>query len=236
MIRVCIHDDAFELGIQNPVACLLRKFEMGPQLSTAFATEADAILGTLPQRSQTILQTPQVMGFEALFGRLGYPRQQPAGHRLIKAVLNRGMHSHNNVVDACNLASIFYGCGLGLHDATEITGNIHVHRAVGTESIRPFGKEAPESIPAGDLVYASTGSVLAWLGRKDVDSEEFKVRDDTRYVLLMALGNEATTTEFNRAACLMVTQLIRKSSPGVYAQFIPTVRATASDTAEAMTG
>ncbi len=223
MIKLCVHADAYALGIRNPVACLVRRFRIGPELAAAFAAEAEAILAEVADRAAAILNTPEAQGFRTLFERLGYGGQQPAGERLLLRTLDRGFRSHDNVIDAYNLASLRHAAGLGLHDAGAITTDVHVYRAMGMEQIRPLGRASPETVPSGDLLYGTAESVLAWLGRQDVDADDFKVHADSEHLLLVALGNAETSLAFNRTVCLTALQLLRKSCPEVYAQFVPTI-------------
>jgi DNA/RNA-binding domain of Phe-tRNA-synthetase-like protein len=223
MLQLIVHQDAQQLGITNPVACLVRKVRISAELGFALDDDVRTTVDNLPGLLADAAVKPPIQGFETLFQKLGYIGQVPAGRRLMELVGERGFRRHNNVVDACNIASIEFGAGLGLHDATDLTEDIHVYRATGEERIRPLFKETECSIRAGDLVYGSTGRIIAWLGEKDVDSDDLKISETTQYLLVMALGNEHTTMHYNRSACARAVSLMRKTCPEVYAQFIPTI-------------
>lgn len=226
MIRLVVHEDAFEIGIRNPIACLIRKISVQPT-GGLLDSDASALMARL-RGPAAILEAPEARGFEELFGRLGHHGTVPAGRRLVESLVKRGLTSHNNVVDACNIASALAGSGLGLHDAEHVLTDIHVRRARGDERIRPLFKTTIEAARAGDLIYGTADRVMAWLGTRDVDADDFKVTEDSRFLLLMVLGNERTSSEYNRDVCLNVVRLIRKTSPTVYAQFIPTVLPSAA--------
>lgn len=221
MIRLVVHEDACETGIRNPIACLIRKISVQPTGSLLDSDVSD-LMARLHEPA-AILEAPEARGFEELFGRLGHHGTVSAGRRLVETLAKRGLTSHNNVVDACNIASALAGAGLGLHDAEHVLTDIHVRRARGDERIRPLFKTTIETALAGDLIYGTADRVMAWLGKRDVDADDFKVTEDSRFLLLMVLGNERTSSEYNREVCLNVVRLIRKTSPTVYAQFIPTV-------------
>jgi DNA/RNA-binding domain of Phe-tRNA-synthetase-like protein len=221
MIHLVVHEDAYEIGIRNPIACLIRKISVQPTGGLLDSDVSDLMAHL--RESAAILETPEARGFEELFGRLGHHGTVPAGTRLVESLARRGLTSHNNVVDACNIASALAGSGLGLHDAEHVLTDIHVRRARGDERIRPLFKTTVETTRAGDLIYGTVDRVMAWLGKRDVDADDFKVTEDSRFLLLMVLGNERTSSEYNRDVCLNVVRLIRKTSPTVYAQFIPTL-------------
>ena len=179
------------------------------------------------------MQRPEVRGFDELFARMGYRKQTPAGRRLVEGFRKRGFKRYGNVIDAYNLASAWFGSGLGMHDAARLTGDVRVFRATGSEQIVPLFKTEPANVVRGDLVYADGGPagdpgdgggerLLAWLGQRDVDSDAYKVRDDTTSLLLVALGNAATSEDYNREACLKAVELIRRTCPEATAEFLET--------------
>ncbi|NER36952.1 MAG: B3/4 domain-containing protein [Oscillatoria sp. SIO1A7] len=225
MIQLTIHKDAYDLGIHNPIACLIRNIEIKSELSNSVSGDARDMIAMLETNSQSILLKPEVIAFRQLFENLGYPNQIPAGQRLIESFQKKGFKAYNNIIDSYNIASCLFGSGLGLHDAEGIKQDIHIYRAKGNERIKPIFKDKKTTIPNGDIVYSSSGKVIAWLGKKDVDSDEFKVVDNTKKLLLVALGNSQTSLEYNRSVCISAIRLMRKSCPNIYAQFILTVLA-----------
>jgi DNA/RNA-binding domain of Phe-tRNA-synthetase-like protein len=160
---------------------------------------------------------------------MGYQGQVPAGERLIESCRAKGFPYHNNIVDAYNIASITFGSGLGLHDASNIiSAEIHVCRAEGNESIVPIFKNKPVSVTRGDLIYGYAADdsrivPLAWLGRRDVDADAFKVRHDSTSVLLVALGNGITSADYNRRACERAVTVMRLTCPDAAVQYLPVV-------------
>lgn len=220
MIKLIVHDDALQLGIIHPVACLIRKLRVSSDLSSSLIDEVEAMMNKLTNEPETFLSRPEVNGFKELFARMGYSKQIPAGHRLIESFRQRGFKSYNNIVDAYNIASALFGSGLGMHDATKITDDIHIFRASGMEQITPLFKSDSVKVSKGDLVYSSSDRILAWLGKRDLDSNDFKVTDDTGSVILIALGNAATSENYNRSVCLKVLNLIQRTLPSATIEFV----------------
>src|ERR1051326_361257 len=194
MIHLVVHEDPYEIGIRNPIACLIRKISVQPTGGLLDSDVSDLMAHL--RESAAILETPEARGFEELFGRLGHHGTVPAGTRLVESLAKRGLTSHNNVVDACNIASALAGSGLGLHDAEHVLSDIHVvdacniasalagsglglhdaehvltdihvRRARGDERIRPLFKTTVETTRAGDLIYGTVDRVMAWLGKRD---------------------------------------------------------------------
>jgi DNA/RNA-binding domain of Phe-tRNA-synthetase-like protein len=223
MIKLVVYEDAYKLGIYNPVACLIRNITVTSELCDVLDDSIQNTMDIILNHSDEILTKPEARGFNTFFEKLGYPDQISAGKRLIESFKIRGFKSYNNIIDSYNIASILFVSGLGLHDANNVMDDIHIFRANGGEIIKPIFQNKQQKIPHGDLIYASGGKVLAWLGKKDVDSDYFKVTYKTTHLLLIALGNENTSAEYNRTACITAIRLIRKSCPKVYGQFIQTI-------------
>jgi DNA/RNA-binding domain of Phe-tRNA-synthetase-like protein len=223
MIKLVVHKDAYELGIRNPIACLIKNIAVAPELCHTLTEDVQDMMNFVQKYPERILARAEVQGFSTLLKKLGYPDQTPAGKRLFESFQRRGFKSYNNIVDSYNVASVLFGSGLGLHDAVNIIDDIHIYCAEGNESIKPLFTENSQEITKGDLIYAFGGNALAWLGKKDVDSEDYKVTYDTRHLLLIALGNENTSVEYNRDACLTAIRLMRKSCPKIYSRFIQTI-------------
>lgn len=220
MQKLIVHGSAHELGIRNPVACLLDGISVREgrweSLDPPVARAVERVQAGLPQ------QRPEAAGFITLFEALGYPQQLPAGQRLIEGIVRKGFPRYNNIVDAGNVMSAMYCSGIGLHDASGLHGDIVVSRATGEEEIVPLFKNKPQRVRQGDLVYGSGGRLLAWLGRRDVDSHEFRIVNETRSLLCIVLGNALTRHTFNQEICEGFIQLIRLTCPEVKVQFLET--------------
>ncbi|WNG20891.1 phenylalanine--tRNA ligase beta subunit-related protein [Cystobacter fuscus] len=220
MQKLIVHKTAYELGIKNPVACILDGVLVreGRQeaLDEPVARVVEMIQAGLPQ------QRPETAGFADLFEALGYSQQLPAGQRLVEGITRKGFPRYNNVVDAGNVVSAMYCSGLGLHDASGLRDDLVVGRATGEEEIIPLFKNKPQRLGAGDLLYASGGRPLAWLGRRDVDAHDFRIVNDTRSLLCIALGNARTGRDFNQEICEHFIRLIRLTCPDVTVRFLET--------------
>jgi DNA/RNA-binding domain of Phe-tRNA-synthetase-like protein len=228
MPQLRVHNDAALLGIAHPTACLISNVRI---TSSSLELEAEIawLMRRLANAEQTILNRPEVHGFRELFGQMGYRAPTPAGHRLIESLRQRGFNRYNNVIDACNISSALFGSGLGIHDALFCARghcDIHVYRARGDETILPLFRDKRVTVNAGDLVYGFEGremTLLAWLGKRDVDSDDFKVKNDTSSLLLVALGNAKTSEKYNTDACEKTVELMRLSCPTIAAQFLDIV-------------
>jgi DNA/RNA-binding domain of Phe-tRNA-synthetase-like protein len=230
MTALVVHEDAAELGIRHPVACVIRNVRVA-DADGVLDGEIDRLVETLRTAPETILERPEVRGFDELFARMGYRKQTPAGRRLVEGFQKRGFKRYGNLIDAYNLASAWFGSGLGMHDASLLTGDVHVFRATGHEQIVPLFKTEPVGVVRGDLVYGEGegdgeagggGRLLAWLGQRDVDSDAHKVQDGTTSLLLVALGNAATPEDYNRGVCLKAVELIQRTCPEATAGFLET--------------
>lgn len=220
MQKLIVHKTAYDVGIKNPVACIIDGVlvQEGRQepLDQPVAGAVEMIQAGIP------LRRPETEGFTDLFEALGYSQQLPAGQRLVEGITKKGFPRYNNVVDAGNVVSAVYCSGLGLHDASGLQEDIVVGRATGEEEIVPLFKNKPQRLKAGDLLYASGGRLLAWLGRRDVDSHDFRIVNGTRSLLCIALGNARTGRAFNQEICEEFIRLVRLTCPDVTFRFLET--------------
>lgn len=221
-----LHSSAVALGIVAPAACVIDRVEVMPS-SAALDDAIAEVMKAVESAAHREGGLAEIEECRTVFRLMGYPDQVPAGERLRASFLQKGFKRINNVVDAYNVVSARYCAGLGMHDASKLNGarSIHVRRAHGDETIRPMFKDKESAIPAGDLIYGTAphaGQTIAWLGKRDVDGDDFKVTGDTTALLLIALGHAGTTRETNARRCEEVYQLIRSTSPAARIHFVPT--------------
>ena len=217
-MKFLISKDVQNIGVKNPVACIISNVHV--HQTDVLDDEIARLLKIISEDGEEILNSSVMKGFSALFSKLGYPNQKPAGQRLLESFQKNGFKKYNNIVDACNISSARYGCGLGLHDASKVNGDIAVFRATEIETIKPLFKSEQIKVNKGDLVYGDvflnenkTNSLLAWLGKRDIDSDDFKITETTTKLLLVALGNASTSKDYSQAICNNVFKLVSKSCP-----------------------
>jgi len=157
---------------------------------------------------EQIIKDPQVIGYKELLERLGYLDTIPAGMRLLTSFKEKGFKHINFLVDAYNIVSMQYCAGIGMHDATLLGDVIEIRIADGTETIRPMFQSKEKKIKKGDLIYTSNDATVAWLGKKDVDSDDFKVTENTTDIVLVVLGNSLTDSEYSHRIAKKIYEMI----------------------------
>lgn len=214
-----VMESARRLGIAEPVACVIDRVRVVTE-SGALDQPVARLMDGLADRFARLQADPHYLGFAELFARMGYADQIPAGRRLIEGFLARGFRRFNNVVDAYNVVSARHGCGLGLHDAGKVRAAgidcLQVFTARADDAIRPLFKDKPVHPKNGDLTYGRADAprcLLAWLGKRDVDSDDFKVDDATTSLLLVVTGNARTGRAHNETICREVFELIALTCP-----------------------
>jgi len=220
-MRLIIEKSAQNLGLMGAVACKVSDITVQTEHNGALDDDIRDLISEL-ELTEGNLSKPEVHGFRDLFSRLGYPAITPAGERLVNGFVKNGFKRFNNIVDAYNIVSANYTCGLGMHDLGCIHDDVTVKRARGGETVVPMFKSSPVVVRPGDLIYTTDNKILAWLGYKDVDSDDYKVTSSTTSLLLVALGNERTDAKHNKAVCDAVVTAIRKTCPSAGAVFLDT--------------
>lgn len=219
-MKLAISSTVPSLGIVAPVACVIRGVKVVAG-SNELDADVEEVSEILSRGTDAILGRPEVRAFRDLLRSLGYPDQVPAGERLVESFAKKGFRRFNNIVDAYNLVAARHGAGIGMHDAANVSGELHVRLSTGVEHIVPMFKASEVAIPAGDLIYgteraspvARSFDTFAWLGRRDVDSDRHRVSATSTSLVLVVLGNSVTSDSQNRGICDEILHLIRKSCP-----------------------
>jgi DNA/RNA-binding domain of Phe-tRNA-synthetase-like protein len=222
MNQIVVKQDARELGIVNPVGCLIRGLDVqmgAPELDE----DVVEIEKTIKEDSDTILNRREVKTFHEFFSEIGHPNQTPSGEQLVNLIKKKSLNRRNNVVDAYNIASAEFGASLGMHDTATLNGNVVIQRADGGERFHPIFHKDYVTAQAGDLLYGTDQHILALFGGVTRDADEFKVTDLTNEVLLIARGNHETSEEYNRGACRRAYDLISKTCPDAEIEFLDVV-------------
>jgi DNA/RNA-binding domain of Phe-tRNA-synthetase-like protein len=212
-MKLIISPEAREVGIVNPVAAIMTNLVVVSPSPSQLIVEGEAALAVARENLDTYFSKPEVRGFRELFTALGYPHLEPAGERLVRMFSQRGLKSINSLVDAYNICALESVSGLGMHDVSGREGDICVYRATGAETIVPISKSKPEPVNPGDLVYACGADLMAWLGRRDVDADAFKVTLSTTSVAFIVLGNKHTSRDYNETIVSKCFGRIRSWAP-----------------------
>lgn len=214
-----IHTSIRNLGVKNPVACIFRNVKVVENYGTVLDSRINDLMDEMKSKRDAFLAKPETTGFRGIFTKMGYEQLIPAGERLFDAVHGKGFKRIDNIVDSYNIVACESVAGLGMHDATKFLASSDpfvVWRAQGKEQIIPFGREKGEKVKAGDMVYGLHGEkddLAAWLGKRDKDSNEWKVTAATTSLLFIVLGNENTTEAFNKEICTKTFELLKLTCP-----------------------
>jgi DNA/RNA-binding domain of Phe-tRNA-synthetase-like protein len=134
----------------------------------------------------------------------------------------------NPAVDCYNLISATFGVPAGAFDLRQVSGDITVCFADGTESFTPLGE--PETIEhprPGEVVYVDAAGVLTrhWNHR---DAERTKVTADSDRIVFLLETVEAGAFGLVDAAAESLAGLLRERSESVAIHYITPVSPLAS--------
>lgn len=239
-LGVRLTSSAYKLGILNPVICAIRN--VNGAVKTQPKELEDAIAAVMKKavtEKQGWLERKETQGFRNLFVKMGYPKLIPAGERLLASFTGeKGWRDYGPIVNAYNIPALEYVSGIGMHDLDKCKGDLVIRRAQAGLSMVPQFKNKPEKVTPNDLVYGCEEGkeekkfeVMAWLGKKDLDSGSHCVTDTTKNLLMVVLGNEATSAEFNQKICELAFGHIKLTSPEAEMSYLSVTR-DESDTDE----
>ena len=118
-----------------------------------------------------------------------------AGENLRNNFSERGFRSINNVVDAYNEAAYYFGLGIGGHDVSGARNDAHLEITLSSneDTIIPLFDKKRKKINPGELIYKLEDKPIAWIGSKDVDSDEFRIENATRTCCFVIIGHSSVT-------------------------------------------
>ena len=198
-MRIEISPAAQALGLQGCVAARITELSVMDDNGAVYRAAMEKRLAELALCNDSFVTRPEVAGYELQLAHMGYPKTEPANLRLLRSCLERGVNSVFNVVDAYNLVALKHGASFGVHDAQKMADVITVDLANADEKILPLFSKRSKNLANGDLVYRSKGNVMAAIGSRDCDSDEFKITPSTTEVFAMILGHKDTSVSHNRA-------------------------------------
>ena len=217
-MKLTLNSGAKSHGIINPVGAIISKLKVYENygLTNHLKTIEEAIKKDYKQ----ILSQKEVAGYRDIFINQGYQKMIPAGEKLTELVVKRGLNFYNNIVDSYNIVSAQFAAGIGMHDADKIKGDIVITISKDDKKIMPLFKKDYKTIPVGDLIYHSNDMVMAWLGKRDVDSEFFKVDNSTTSVCIIVLGNKYTSKEYNENIANEIFSLLKMTCKEAEIEFL----------------
>lgn len=190
-MKIVISEGVKNLGITHAVSFVASNLKV-KKFSEDLKLKIDKTVKGVRQGENSIDRKKVSAAFKQIFDDMGYPNVIPAGEKLVARVLEHGYKPINSVVDAYNEAAIFYGLGIGAHCTKSLKPNLPIKLSIadGNERIVPMFQSKSRPVKMNDLIYFQGSELLAWLGRCDVDSDEFKITEITDQVFFLVLGHK----------------------------------------------
>lgn len=135
-------------------------------------------------REANLRELENIAAFRAAFTALGInPNKFMCSiEALMKRVQKNAALPHiNPIVDLGNAFSVRYLLPMGAHDIDKLCGDLEVRFSKAGDSFLGMGEEEAESMPEGELVYASGSTVKTrrWIWRQ---SEDGKISGETSHI------------------------------------------------------
>ncbi|MEW6276832.1 MAG: phenylalanine--tRNA ligase beta subunit-related protein [Bacillota bacterium] len=127
---------------------------------------------------------PAFVCYREAFKKLGFNPNKflSSVEALVSRVVKGGeLPEINDVVNLVNAVSLKYTLPMGAHDLDSMAGDIMVRFSKEGEQFVPFGRTEPETVPAGELVYANEKQIRTrrWIWRQN---ERGKVTAESKNV------------------------------------------------------
>ncbi|GAB5398962.1 MAG: hypothetical protein Aureis2KO_05470 [Aureisphaera sp.] len=212
MVNLKISKSVLDKGVSNPISGVIENVSVieSPMI---LMDEINTKLQYIASNKEQIVNSKYYRGFKQLFTALGYPNQQTAADRLIEQYTKKPFKSINNLVDSYNIVSALYGYPIGLHDANKIKSDIKIDLASDHETIIPMFRNSQKKVKPNDLIYKDDNGILCWMGKRDIDSDLYKVDKKTSEVFIMCMGNPITDHSENQYILEIIFKILKISCP-----------------------
>lgn len=215
--RLIIHESAADLGVGNACAAVISGISVNADKT--FVPALTRNLNDIASRLAGLCSNPIYNGFARQLERLGYPETTSACEKILKHFVSNGVRSINNVVDAYNAVAIKHSVSVGVH-TFDRQQDIHVYRAQSPVRIRPLFSKKEVAIPPGDLVYSAGDNTLATIGKIDADAHDFRLTENTRNLVVVVLGHEDTSYEFNKGVIEELIESLVQAMPELQYEYM----------------
>lgn len=142
-------------------------------------------------KGQPVTALPRVQGFRRVYKQFGVDpnSRRPSAEALLRRALDpsKNLYTVNTVVDSYNLTSIEYQLPMAAYDLERVVLPITLRFARGGECHLPIGHSEPDTVAAGELVYADQCRILC----RDFnyrDADETKVTGATHNLVVFVDG------------------------------------------------
>lgn len=185
-MKLSISSAAKQAGVSHALLLVIDGLKIGESTSD-FVQRCQCQLKELPDLEQYNL------GMKSIIKNTTGKNKRTAGDSLRKNFKKNGFRPINNVVDAYNEASIYFGLGIGGHSLNSHDDQIIIDLANESEQIKPLFNDEIVDIEKGQLIYRIGSKPMAWIGSKDVDSDDFKITNETTKCMFVIFGHDHVT-------------------------------------------
>jgi len=217
--RLIIQQSALDLGLNNACAAVVDNISVSDDQS--FVSLLQSNLNHVASHLNELDANPVYEGFARQLEKLGYTNTVSANEKLLRRFIANGVRPINNVVDAYNAVAIRHGVSIGVHSYHQ-RDDIHVMRSPAPRAFRPLFAKKDVMIPAGDIVYTCGDVPLASIGKVDADAHDFRLTNASSSLLVVVLGHDHTTLEFNQTVIAEFVDTLRQTMPALNHYFLET--------------
>jgi DNA/RNA-binding domain of Phe-tRNA-synthetase-like protein len=161
-------------------------------------------------------ENPVLLGYRDMIKNIGRSQKKfpPTAEALIANIKRRGSFMRvNPIVDIYNAHAVTNFLSIGAHDLNKVKGDICFTFANEGEEFYPIGGGVKRAVE-GDFIYKDDNGIMAFLDARD--SEEYKIEEDSKDIVLIAQGNANTTVEYRKKALIEIADSIISNFGGSY--------------------
>lgn len=205
-----IDERAAAAGVTHALLLVVSGVIVSPSREDFKKKCAETVTGPLPPNTEKFNNGMR----EIISVTTGKNEFRTAGEKLRDNFSARGFRSINNIVDSYNEAAYFYGLGIGGHDVSHVRKDAHleVRLSASDDTIVPLFDTRTKKINPGELIYTLEKKTVAWIGSKDVDSDEFRIGDETNTCAFLILGHSSVSATDLYTVSARIRRNLKESS------------------------
>ncbi|MBK5252912.1 MAG: hypothetical protein JJE03_00320 [Peptostreptococcaceae bacterium] len=213
-MNISVDKEYIKIGITAIVAVRIFGYTLG-----GLNDETEQFIGKnegIALEYDNALENPVLLGYRNMIKDIGRSQKKfpPTSEALISNIKRRGSFMRvNPIVDIYNAHAVTNFLSIGAHDLNKVNGDICFTFANEGEEFYPIGGGVKRAVE-GDFIYKDNNGIMAFLDARD--SEEYKIEEDSKDIVLIAQGNANTTVEYRKTALTEIAEDIISNFGGSY--------------------
>ncbi|WP_035446392.1 B3/B4 domain-containing protein [Atopobacter phocae] len=211
-----IDESVKQLGVEQIVVAKVYHVDPNADLSPDFELDVErAVRHAESVDIEMLREQPIIHAYREKVKEIGrsLKKYPPSAETMIKNVARSGrLPRINSIVDVYNVEAIQSYLSIGAHDLDQITFPIEFTQSKKEDVFTPI-LSTEKKVGPHDYIYRDQKGVMAYLDARD--SDFYKITDQTKDVLFIIQGNQATDVVYRLESLKRILKRLEDTNPNM---------------------